>query len=37
LELFDQGFSEIELVKDLSGNDRFVIGKKRWFYAGTIQ
>jgi release factor glutamine methyltransferase len=28
LELFDEGFSEIELVKDLSGNDRFVVGKK---------
>ena len=28
LELFDEGFSEIELLKDLSGNDRFVVGKK---------
>jgi release factor glutamine methyltransferase len=27
LELF-KNFSESELVKDLSGNDRFVIGKK---------
>ena len=27
LELF-KNFSESELIKDLSGNDRFVIGKK---------
>lgn len=29
LELFQDGFSEVELLKDISGNDRMIFGRKK--------